>query len=226
MKLFLRRQVLHYLLLLLLLACLIAVMTRDKGYYSGELLGIDTLAWFRLAIITAVVHQTYVWLCWRLELFYSLITGLLGKKGFDYYSTGFFVLMLSRLAAVVILAWSNSNSLHWNYSLLSMIAVLLSIPAAYTFYSTIRYFGMTRAAGIDHFDASFRDRPFVKKGIFRFFNNPMYLFGMLIIWLPGLLFSSKAALLAALFNHIYVWVHYFCTEKPDIEFIYSGTDGG
>jgi hypothetical protein len=222
-KLLLRRQILHYLLLLLLLAFMIIIMQRE-GYASGELLDIDTLTWFRLAVIIAVVHQTYVWVCWRLELFYSVITDLFGKKGFDYYCVGFFVLMLSRLAVVLILAWSNSSSLSWNRFLLYGIALVLSIPAVYTYYSVVRYFGITRAAGIDHFDASFQSTPFVKEGIFKFFSNPMYLFGVLVIWLPVLLFSSKAALLAALFNHLYVWVHYLCTEKPDIVFLYSGAE--
>ena len=49
----------------------------------------------------------------------------------------------------------------------------------------------------------------------------MYTFGFLIIWVPGLVFYSKAALLAAGFNHIYIWVHYYTTELPDIRYIYG-----
>jgi len=29
------------------------------------------------------------------------------------------------------------------------------------------------------------------------------------------------ALLLAGFNHLYIWVHYYCTEKPDMERIYG-----
>jgi len=49
----------------------------------------------------------------------------------------------------------------------------------------------------------------------------MYIFGFFILWIPGLLLLSKAALLVALFNHIYIWVHYYFTELPDIKVIYG-----
>ena len=88
-------------------------------------------------------------------------------------------------------------------------------------YSVLRYFGFKRAYGIDHFDRSFSDKPFVKKGIFRFSNNAMYKFGLLILWIPGLLLFSKPALIAALFQHIYIWIHYYFTEAPDMKHIYG-----
>ena len=56
-------------------------------------------------------------------------------------------------------------------------------------------------------------------------GNAMYWFGLLILWLPGVLLASKAALVAALFNHLYIWVHYHCTEKPDIDRIYGTSLG-
>ena len=64
--------------------------------------------------------------------------------------------------------------------------------------------------------------PFVKEGIFRFTSNAMYTYGFLILWIPGLVLYSKAALIAAGFNHIYIWVHYYTTELPDIQYIYNG----
>jgi len=56
--------------------------------------------------------------------------------------------------------------------------------------------------------------------------NPLYtylIYGLLILYLPGLLLLSKAALIVALFNHVYVWVHYYCTERPDMKVIYGKT---
>ena len=88
------------------------------------------------------------------------------------------------------------------------------------FYSVLKYFTLERAFGIDHFDKNYND-PFVKKGIFRYTNNGMYIYGLMIFYLPGLLFLSKPALVVALFNHIYIWVHYFCTERPDMKLIYG-----
>ncbi len=49
----------------------------------------------------------------------------------------------------------------------------------------------------------------------------MYVFGLLIFWIPGLLTASSPALLVALFSHIYIWVHYYSTEKPDMARIYG-----
>ena len=49
----------------------------------------------------------------------------------------------------------------------------------------------------------------------------MYTFGFLLIWIPGLWFASTAALFAAMFNHLYIWVHYFATERPDMQRIYE-----
>jgi hypothetical protein len=49
----------------------------------------------------------------------------------------------------------------------------------------------------------------------------MYKFGFLFIWIPGLLLLSKPAIIVALFQHIYIWVHFYFTELPDMKNIYS-----
>jgi hypothetical protein len=43
----------------------------------------------------------------------------------------------------------------------------------------------------------------------------------LALWIPGLALRSTAALALALLRHAYIWVHYYCTEKPDLDVIYS-----
>jgi Phospholipid methyltransferase len=102
-----------------------------------------------------------------------------------------------------------------------LLAIVLFIPWVYLQYSLHTYFGMDRAMGLDHFDPSYRHRPFVREGIFRYTDNAIYTFGFLLFWILGLVFLSQAALLAALFNHLYIWVHYYCTELPDISAIYG-----
>ena len=49
----------------------------------------------------------------------------------------------------------------------------------------------------------------------------MYIYGFLILYIPGLLLLSKAALLVAIFNHIFIWAHYYFTERPDMKKIYG-----
>ena len=104
---------------------------------------------------------------------------------------------------------------------LKLLALVALVPAIYLFYSVKRYFGFRRAFGIDHFDESYRSLPFVRKGIFRFTRNGMYVYGFLLLWVPGFWFASLAALSVALFNHLYIWVHYFATELPDMKRIYG-----
>ncbi|MBW1863973.1 MAG: hypothetical protein JRJ02_16685 [Deltaproteobacteria bacterium] len=88
-------------------------------------------------------------------------------------------------------------------------------------YSAKRYFGMVRAAGADHFDPRYRDMPFVKEGIFRFTSNGMYLYAFLLFWAIAIGFNSITALTVAAFSHAYIWVHFYATEKPDMDFLYS-----
>lgn len=175
-----------------------------------------------LAILTPILHQFYVLFCWRLELFHKSLSRQFGKKAFPIFKVGFAILFVSRLLTIMTLSISNANTLKINTIAAYLVASTLFIPSAYLFYSVIKYFGVDRAFGIDHFHPEkYKSEPFVKKGIFRYTSNGMYIYGFLILYIPGLLFLSKAALLVALFNHIYIWVHYYYTELPDIQVIYS-----
>ena len=213
------RQIHHLIVLILLLIGIKSFLT--GRLLEGSFIKVETSIWALLAIITPILHQVYVWFVWRLELHYSLITKWLGKKAFNIYAMGFAILFASRLLFVIALAISNKNSIHFNPAISIIISVLLLIPSLYLFYSVKSYFGFKRAFGIDHFDSSYSKLPFVRKGIFRFTDNAMYVYGFFIIWIPGILFHSGAAILAALFNHVYIWVHYYCTELPDIRRIYK-----
>jgi len=214
------KQWLHAVLLAALLAGL-AVLANFEPLGRGQLWGIATPIWYWLAIGVAVAHQVYTWFCWRTQLHGSLLTKTLGARAFDLYATGFSILGIARVVLVFTLAISNRDTLHANPRALKLLAVIALVPAVYLFYSVKRYFSFRRAFGIDHFDESFRSAPFVRKGIFRFTSNGMYVYGFLLLWVPGLWFASLAALAVALFNHLYIWVHYFATEQPDIKCIYG-----
>ena len=138
----------------------------------------------------------------------------------------FAILIFLRPILITALALANRGSLPLNGTLGGGLAILLALPALYLGYSVKRYFGFRRAFGIDHFDPAWRDAPLVREGIFRFGSNGMYIYGFLILWIPGLALCSVAALAAAAFSHLYIWVHYHCTEKPDMKLIYGGTQDG
>lgn len=214
-QLIFERQWLHALLLAALLAGL-EVFSGFAGVRTGQLWGVGTPRWFWLATGVAVVHQVYVWFCWRTQLHASWLTRTFGTLGFPVYAAGFAVLGSTRVVLVFLLAVSNRDTLRVNPSAIKLLALIAAIPATYLSYSVLRYFGVKRAFGIDHFDDSYRSLPLVRKGIFRFTRNAMYAFGFLLLWVPALWFASLAALGVALFNHLYIWVHYCATELPDM----------
>jgi len=214
------KQGLHFLLLLALLI-LVGWISRSVGFLDGSCQGVSTATWFWLSILFPILHQIWVWICWRMELHHQWLSRSLGPWGFRLYGTGFALLAFARLYTLTATAIANQGSLNVHQGLLNVAALMLAIPTLYTFYSVGRYFSYRRALGIDHFDPSFRTKPFVREGIFRFTRNGMYTFGLMIVWLPGLIWASKAALLSAAFSHLYIWVHYCCTELPDMRRIYG-----
>ena len=71
------------------------------------------------------------------------------------------------------------------------------------------------------FREDLRQMPMVREGAFKYSSNAMYTFVFMLFWAIALLCGSRAALAGALFQHAYIWVHMYCTEKPDMELIYG-----
>ena len=188
------------------------------AYLAWRSLGAPLPSLFWSAIAIPVIHQIYVWLAWRLELQYEAISKTIGLRG---YVAIFFVLFAGRFISLLVLAWVDRGSLSLGTTTVIILTILLAVPGIYTMFSVKRYFGMTRAAGADHFDAQYRNMPLVKEGIFRFTSNGMYLYAFLLFWAIAIGFNSNAALIVAAFSHAYIWVHFFATEKPDMEFLYN-----
>jgi hypothetical protein len=188
---------------------------------QGELWGLRAIDWYWIAILTAVAHQVYVWLSWRIELCRQGLTALLGSAAFPAFAFGFAALGIARVVLMFLLGYANQASLALAPLAMGVAAVVALVPALYLFYSVARYFTFPRAFGADHFDPAYRTMPFERRGIFHFTSNGMYVFGFLLLWVPGLWWGSAGALAAALFNHLYIWVHYYATERPDMTRIYG-----
>jgi len=218
-----RYQLWHLISLFALLFIIQGIISDKEENLQGLLWGVSTTVWFWFAIAVPVIHQVYVWLVWRIELFFNVFTRRFGvKKSFTMYAAGFSILFVGRLIAIIVLAVSNQGSLIINPYLAYIAALIITPLVIYLFYSVKKYFTIERAYGIDHFDKDYNE-PYVKQGIFKYTDNGMYVYGLMILYLPGLLLFSKAALVAALFNHLYIWVHYYCTERPDMKVIYGNT---
>ena len=59
--------------------------------------------WLWLAVALPVVHQVFVWFCWRTQLHGSWLTRVFGDLGFPLYAAGFAVLGIARVVVVFIL---------------------------------------------------------------------------------------------------------------------------
>lgn len=216
-------QIWHLLSLVILIYAVKVYASNNSEVLDGSFLNVDTKSWFWLAIAVPIIHQVYVWLVWRFELYQRTFTQKFGvKRAFNFYAIGFSLLFVGRFIAITLLAISNKESLHISPIISYLLAVVITVPVIYLFYSVKKYFTIERAYGIDHFDRNYSE-PYEKRGIFKYTDNGMYIFGLMILYIPGLLYLSEAALLVALFNHVYIWVHYYFTERPDMIEIYGNT---
>ena len=184
---------------------------------SKIFLGGYTKEWFMLAMSIPLVHQTYVWICWRSELCWKSISNTIG---FKTYVIIFFILIISRLSAIV-LCFLDYGSLYKPGWLAWSIAIIIFIPGAYTMYSVKKYFGFLRAAGADHFDTKYRNMPFERRGIFKWTPNAMYVFAIGIPFSFAVATGSQSMFVVAIYTYISIWLHYFCTEKEDFKVIYG-----
>jgi hypothetical protein len=215
------RQWLHALAIAVSLPVLWLISLNCGCFHRGELWGISTWNWFWISVEIPISHQLFVWFCWRTELHRGLLSRLFGRFGFSIYATFFSVFLVGRLFAISALSVASRDTLIANTLVLKSLAVVIAVPVAYLMYSVVRYFGILRAYGADHFDLSYRSKPIVREGIFRFTSNGMYTFGLMVLYVPALWYASRPALVAAVFGHLYIWVHYFTTEVPDMRRIYG-----
>lgn len=184
-------------------------------------MGLTELSWFWLAVGVPIVHQVIVWIVFRLQLGWGTFSRVFGDYDLLVWAVLFLPLLIGRVITVGALAYITSDTLALPKIIALPLAFALLIPAIYTLYSVFRYFGIIRAIGADHFRISYREMPLVKKGAFKWSSDAMYAFAFFLLWSIALFRGSQAALSVALFQHAYIWVHYFCTEKPDMDIIYG-----
>ena len=77
----------------------IAAQIVDLNNNINTFLGISALNWFIIAMSIPLIHEAYVWICWRSELCWQSISNTIGFKG---YVIIFFILIISRLSAIIL----------------------------------------------------------------------------------------------------------------------------
>jgi hypothetical protein len=218
---FFRRQGVHLLYLVALLPVARGLAAPALGH--GGWLGLTDTSWFALCLGVAVVHQVFIWISWRAQLGWRVFTRFFGESDFAVYGAVFFTLLVLRVVFVVAISLADAATLRLPAGLAAGLGAVLSVPALYTGSSLGRYFGLLRAAGGDHFRRRFRAMPLVQQGAFAWTPNAMYTLGFLGLWSIPLVARSHAGLIAALFQHAYIWVHYLCTEEPDMQVLYASS---
>jgi protein-S-isoprenylcysteine O-methyltransferase Ste14 len=213
-------QIQHLLLLLLLVpgAFYLARTSLDEG----EFFGVSVSGWFWAVILLSIVHQIIGWFVWRTQLVYNLFTRLFGGKDLLVWGIIFFPFLILRPVLSIGLGLADYGSLGQFRVAQIGAGLLLLVPVLYTGRSVIKYFGIKRALGADHFRAEYQREELVEEGAFRYSSNAMYSFAFLIFWSIALLTGSWLCLVTALFQHAYIWVHWYCTEMPDMNLIYGG----
>ncbi len=208
---------------LLALGLLVPAAFYAAGPYLGQgsVLGIPDRTWFILSISFAILHQVVVWLVFRLQLGWGSLTKVFGRYDLMVWAVIFFPLLISRPLFLVALGRANEGTLVFDGRAALFLGLIILIPALYTLYSVFRYFGLYRALGGDHFREIHRKMPLVNKGAFRYSGNAMYVYAFLLLWSIALFHQSQGALIAAVFQHLYIWVHYYTVEKPDMDLIFK-----
>ncbi len=182
--------------------------------FAWQAMGAPSPIAFWIAIAVPIAHQLFVWMTWRTQLQRR------HNMSFSVYLPIFMSFLAGRALSLIALGWFDRESLKLSASPQIVLTALLAIPSLYAMYSVVRYFGFARAAGGDHFDPRYRDMPLVKDGIFKFTSNGMYAYAFMTFWAIAIAFNSLAALWVAAFSHVYIWIHFHCTEKPDMAALY------
>ena len=52
----------------------IGIQFVDLENNTNKFLGVRALGWFMIAMLIPLIHQTYVWICWRSELCWKFIS--------------------------------------------------------------------------------------------------------------------------------------------------------
>lgn len=223
------RRILHrqgyHLLGYVILGALLWLAVRRFSDDVGFFVGVSTVQWLLLSWFVAGLFQGWVALFWRLELYGSHVSAVFGRRSFTVHRVGFVLLGSLRLLAVIPISLSSTHTIQFPFFAHLLLIVATTPFILWGLWSVLFHFGVNRAFGQDHFAAEYRSRTLEQRGIFRYVRNSMYTVVLLALYHPGLLLESRLGLVAAAAHHALVWVHYYCTELPDMREIYGKSEG-
>ncbi len=188
---------------------------------APHLLGLTSAGWGMVSITLALMHQIIVAIVFRLQLHRNMMTRLFGDRDMKIWGMIFMPLLVMRPITLIMTGWADTAPITSFHNTEIVLGIVLLAAALWAMHSVIVHFTIPRALGGDHFRDHYAEMPLVNKGAFRYTSNAMYGVAFLGLWGVALLFGSWNALIIALFQHAYIWVHMYCTEAPDMARIYA-----
>ncbi len=188
---------------------------------DGRFLGVSTVCWAQISIALALAHQIMVAFVFRLQLHRNLMSRLFDTRDLRIWAVMFMPLLVLRPLTLIAVGYADTVPITGYRPAEMLVGATLLVPAIWAMHSTLFYFTLPRALGGDHFREEIAAMPMVDKGAFKYTSNAMYGVAFLGLWGIALLFGSWNALVVALFQHAYIWVHMYCTETPDMRWIYG-----
>lgn len=212
----------YHLAVYALVGALLYVAVRACPEGQGKAWGATTGHLIALSWLFVGLMQLWIAAGWRLELHFGALHAWFGRSAFGVFRAGFVLFAVPRLALLVPIAASSPGTLAMPLPLRVALVVVTTPFILWGVYSFVRYFGVDRIFGADHFDPAYRSASLETRGIFAYVGNAGYAVVLTLIYHPALFFDSWLGLLTAAAHHALVWISYFCTEKPDMREIYGG----
>lgn len=188
---------------------------------APHLLGLSSKNWALVSITLALAHQIIVAIVFRGQLHNNLMTRIFSDQDMKVWGMIFLPLLVLRPITIIMTGWADNTPITGFSGSEMLLGLALITTAIWAMHSVLVHFTIPRALGGDHFRDSFAAMPLVRKGAFKYTSNAMYGVVFLGLWGIALLFGSWNALVVALFQHAYIWVHMYCTEAPDMARIYA-----
>lgn len=209
-------------LLFAILANLIAFFTSNFNSSFPS----DCRSLFLKIFIFQILGMFFLWICWKLESNYKLLSFYLELNSYPFVFFGYGLFVLARGVSLFILAQRTSNTIHINSILWYILFIGNGILIAYTLYSLIFYSIILVAEGKSDFERVFDFLGKTFKGKLTNASIPLdiYIITMLMELLPCLAFKSYPAFIAGVLDYLIGWIYYFISETPNIDKIIEMRD--
>lgn len=195
------------------------VLSRLMYLYIAFIGGDGT--WVVVALGAAALHQGTTAVIWRSQIHGQHMSRIFGRQALLVHGVQFFTFFVLRIGSTVLASISSPHTLTGMPTLMMVLSAATVVLVGWTCFSVVKYFGIKRALGADHFTEEYRRMDFVREAIFRYTPNAMYTFGTLMFVIPGLLLRSHIGIASGVFHYLAVWLHYWATEVPDMILIYG-----